>query len=801
MKALNKRQRNISVAFCAVAVLLLSACSGSDGKLNEPDDDLPPISTNGSDSAGTNSDETTEVTGDDNLDVTAGANTDTDITAGTNTDTGITADIGSNGPGELNDDIAGTELEDTATPTLVTFDITVPKYVSRALQVHIDWGADSTLAAWVVDESWTASGNLQPDSSYAVTTTFSDDNGDIVLARANATLTTTTDPEQTLKVLATEFDSESLDDDSDGLSNLSELLSGTNPLQPEVANDAGAPPAVADASVELVADKTFRIQWQTSPTADFYRVLENIDGSSGYNAISGDLSADVNSFDHRVALHRRVNARYMVEACNSNGCTLSVQQLIESLEGNLEAGIGYFKSDTPHERNNFGSAVSLSADGQTLAVGEIGDGVAQNNPTRNAGAVHVFQRRNGQWQKQQRLLVSSGDIGDAFGASLELSADGNTLVVGAPGDDSTATGVNGNQADNSTDSSGAAYVFVRSGDRWQQQAYLKASNTPSAEVPSIGFNDRFGREVAISADGRTIVAGATGEDSGATGINGDESDNSGLYTGAAYVFVVDNGTWSQQAYIKASTRRGLRAFGLAVSLNANGNTLAVTGYNPYTPATTSIAARGADYNTFFGAVYIFTRNGSTWQQQAILRPSNAENERDWHVFGDAIDLSDDGNTLVASGVNGVYVLERQGSIWQPTQRLLQSNPQSDSDWYNSAGFGAALSVSGDGSTVAISWPEESSASTGVQGYQGAEFPTRNSGAAYVFEKAAASWQQSAYLKAPSSSESLEFGTAISLDRTGDTLAISAENESSNAAGIQGDQSDTSLFGSGAVYLY
>jgi len=106
--------------------------------------------------------------------------------------------------------------------------------------------------------------------------------------------------------------------------------------------------------------------------------------------------------------------------------------------------------------------------------------------------------------------------------------------------------------------------------------------------------------------------------------------------------------------------------------------------------------------------------------------------------------------------------------------------------------------------VAISGPEESSAATGVQGYQGLPVEGnvfRNSGAAYVSEKLDGGWRQFSYLKAPNSRESLEFGSAISLDRTGDTLAISAINENSSGTGIQGDQSEDTLYGAGAVYLY
>ncbi len=100
--------------------------------------------------------------------------------------------------------------------------------------------------------------------------------------------------------------------------------------------------------------------------------------------------------------------------------------------------------------------------------------------------------------------------------------------MGAPYEASSATGINGNQGDNSADDSGAVYVFSRSGSTWVQQAYVKASNT--------GANDSFGSRVALSADGKTLAVGASYEGSSATGINGNQGDNSAGYSGAVYLY-------------------------------------------------------------------------------------------------------------------------------------------------------------------------------------------------------------------------------------------------------------------------
>jgi len=122
------------------------------------------------------------------------------------------------------------------------------------------------------------------------------------------------------------------------------------------------------------------------------------------------------------------------------------------------------------------------------------------------------------------LKASNTGADDQFGYSMALSGD--TLVVGAYLEDSNATGVGGEQGNNSASESGAAYVFVRSGGLWSQQAYLKASNT--------GMGDGFGLSVALSGD--TLVVGANFEDSNATGVGGDQGDNSAVDAGAAYLF-------------------------------------------------------------------------------------------------------------------------------------------------------------------------------------------------------------------------------------------------------------------------
>src|SRR5262245_2283627 len=162
------------------------------------------------------------------------------------------------------------------------------------------------------------------------------------------------------------------------------------------------------------------------------------------------------------------------------------------------------------------------------------------------------------------------------GTSIAVSGDATTMAIGAPLESGGTPGINGNQSDNSMYAAGAVYVYVRQGDSWTQQAYVKASNP--------GQNDHFGSSVALSRDGGTMAVAAHWEESAATGINGNQNDNSVPQAGAVYVFTRTGTTWTQQAYIKASNtgKRGQGddpgdgdQFGFSLALSGDGSTLAV----------------------------------------------------------------------------------------------------------------------------------------------------------------------------------------------------------------------------------
>src|SRR6266850_5682497 len=123
--------------------------------------------------------------------------------------------------------------------------------------------------------------------------------------------------------------------------------------------------------------------------------------------------------------------------------------------------------------------------------------------------------------------------------------------------------------------SGVIAEAQTSSPQLKQAAYLKASNTKMGDHFGNG-GTLEGHGVAISGDGSTLAVGAPFESSAAKGINGNQNDNSLYSSGAVYVFINRNNTWSQQAYIKASNPGQSDKFGYVVSLSQDGNTLAVS---------------------------------------------------------------------------------------------------------------------------------------------------------------------------------------------------------------------------------
>lgn len=459
-------------------------------------------------------------------------------------------------------------------------------------------------------------------------------------------------------------------------------------------------------------------------------------------------------------------------------------------DGTLSLGFEtYLKAENPDEIDEFGIVVAAS--GNTLVVGVPRDDSAASGINGNSnddslfdsGAVYVYQRIGAEWQQQAYIKASNPGSGDLFGSALAISGD--TLIVGTAAEDSAATGINGNQNDNSANGAGAAYVFVRNGSTWAQQAYLKASNT--------GAGDAFGQ--AVSIDGDTAVVTALSEDS--TAAN----------SGAAYVFVRNAGTWNQQALLKASNASGNNQFGISTGISGNTIVVGASQERSLSTGVNGNQSQSNDPNVLAGAAYVFVRSGNTWSQQAYLKASNTGN-RDQFGFSTAIS----GETIVvgavlessnAIGVNGnqnndasfssgaTYVFQRSGSQWAQQAYLKASNTRGDR-----ARFGEALSLDGD--TLIVGARFESGGDGGVNADQN-DTSAPGAGAAYVFVRSAGQWSQRAYLKSIDPDMSDDFGQSVAV--SDNNFLVGARREDSNASGINGNANDNSLSASGAAFIF
>ncbi len=444
-----------------------------------------------------------------------------------------------------------------------------------------------------------------------------------------------------------------------------------------LANSGFARPE-APLNVTLTATpvKTFHLTWQDGNGETEYRLLEEPEPGAGFSMIAS-LPEDSTEYDHLVFLPARINARYLVQACNAAGCTDSAPVSVT----NTLPAIGYVKASHVDDGNFFGFSVALSADGHTLAVGAP----LEDSTVVDSGAVYVFVRNGSSWSLQADLRMPSPGASDWLGFSLALSEDGNTLAVGVP------------LADHGAPDSGVVHVFVRTGTSWTQQAILHAA------VPEV--DEEFGVAVTLSADGRTLAVGAP------------RNDTTVADSGAVYLFTFDGSTWTQQTVLKAGTPGAGDQFGTSASLSANGRILAVGA-----PFNDSAAADG-------GAVYLFTFDGANWTQQAILTASHPD-----------------------------------------------PNDQ----------FGLRVLLTPDGQTLAVGAPFEDSAAMGINGDQH-DNSALDSGAVYLFTSDGSAWAHQAYLKASNTQPGDWFGTSLAL--SDDTLVVGAPLE------------DGTALDSGAIYLY
>lgn len=336
--------------------------------------------------------------------------------------------------------------------------------------------------------------------------------------------------------------------------------------------------------------------------------------------------------------------------------------------------------------------------------------------------------------EQAILTASDAQADDQFGWDLDIDDEGEYIIVGAPYEDTTASGA------------GAAYIFTRSGSTWTQQQKIQASDA--------GADDQFGYGVAINSDATYAAVGAIGDD--------DQATNSG----AAYVFTRSGSTWTQQAKlmdIYTSTNKSSDKFGAPLAFSKDGSRLIIGAwyYND----------SGESAST--GAVYVMRRSGSTWTRETTLRPSGSGFSAS--RFGWDLDINEDGDRIVVGArydgsggtqAGAVYFFHRSNTTWTLQQK------RTPIDIGNTDSFGVSVAMSRDGTYAII-------------GSQNEDDTASNSGAAYVYYWSGTAWNQERKLKASDASASAAFGADVGMNEDGTYVVIGTfdDDQGTNAGGL------------------
>jgi microcystin-dependent protein len=403
--------------------------------------------------------------------------------------------------------------------------------------------------------------------------------------------------------------------------------------------------------------------------------LQGPEGPMGYTGATGAQGdPGLNGLDG-------LNGLSAYEVAVNEGFSGTEQDWLDSLVGTdglgydvtVDANASYTEiqkllASDPENFSKFGNAVSISGDGKTMVVSAPTE---DTSPNSDNGAVYVFTRSGTSWVEQAKLIASDANSMRLFGTSISISEDGNTIVVGTPRLDPFFNVYDG----------GVAYIFTRSGTTWTEQAKLIAND--------MTVYDYFGQSVSISGNGNTVIVGAY-------------SKNANMFsqsTGAAYIFTRSGSTWTEQEKLVASDPAWYDYFGKAVAISADGST-----------AFAQAANEDTSPNNDNGAVYVFTNSGTSWTEQAKLLASDAAS---YENFGNSISASEEGNTVVIGSSfktttpndqNGaVYVFTRSGSTWNEEAKLIASDTES----YEA--FGSSVSISADGDTIVVGAEAENTA--------------------------------------------------------------------------------------------
>lgn len=574
---------------------------------------------------------------------------------------------------------------------------------------------------------------------------------------------------------------------------------GGGTTTPPPTPEPPAPPPWAF-TITPVPTRGLRLDWPAVAGATRYEIARDVDNSDGANAFTtvqtiNNGSATSFSFQH-LRLVDAMRHTYRMRACNASGCTLKEASL--AVTGTLaEAADAISAPDKGFGRVMSTASRTIFLNNANVAMQFVAIGAPE------VGRVRVFQRRvsGGAWTPLPSVLTD-GENGEEFGASVAFSRSGEWLAVGMPGDSKNGAGIEPQSTDNPLGSSGAVLIYHCStvSNVYDCRRYLKL------KAFNPGMGDRFGTAVAFLWEDLVMV-GAPLEDSQASGsypptadasVFADAPSNVSQDSGAVYLYQVNGSVPSNSrmlTYLKpyfatageVSTVSGAR-FGSTLALSTSANYLAVGA--PRASLSTSKA----------GAVQMFKLNNNTagFDYRSTLTPGVASDEASDEGFGAALSMAADGSLLVVGypsqkGTTGATG-SKQGRVYPYARVVDDWRPLGDGQGFASPTpgdherFGKSLSLLSTASASMLlvgAWGD--SANHGGLQLAEAFSPVgstshRDSGAAFYYELQNNVWVVKARLKAPQPQMDQHMGQSVVFTPDGQEMLMGADAASAAVIG-------------------
>lgn len=336
-----------------------------------------------------------------------------------------------------------------------------------------------------------------------------------------------------------------------------------------------------------------------------YRYDADMDYWDEYDSLSASNAASGNLFGYSVAISANgVNTAVGSPGTLTNKGSAYIFNYNPTLQTSTEVAI--LTASDGVSGDNFGHSIAISADGTKVAIGAYGD-------YSSKGSVYIFKYDADimLWIEDTKLVPMFATAGDKVGFSVDISADGNIVAIGAPGSNSNT---------------GAVYVYRYDANSmlWVDDFVITASNGLSG--------DQFGYSLSMSNDGNTIIVGTIGRNSG---------------KGAAYIFEYDDNTiiWSESAYIENNTLPINSRLGLDVSINTTKDLIVIS---------------SDSYNNSEGAVFIYTYSNSSWNLKKTLQASDKATD---DKFGQSVALTPSGSHLIVGSHQDDNSQSNSGTVY------------------------------------------------------------------------------------------------------------------------------------------